>query len=453
MSRVRIKRQEKKIPARLLSQTLSVCPRCLRRINASYVERGGKVYMEKSCPEHGRFSVPVWTDAKNFLRWQGSTEVSLETVKDGTSNCPHDCGICANHKQPTCCVLMEVTARCNLRCPVCFASSGEKAAPEDPGMEQISEWYDMLMGNGGPFNIQLSGGEPTMRDDLDEIIRMGREKGFSFFQLNTNGLRLARQPEYLEGLAKAGLNTVFLQFDGFSKESSVKLRGDDLISEKKQAIANCKAAGVGVVLVPTVMGGVNDDQLGAILDFAADNMPMVRGVHFQPASFFGRSEAGDKDKGRITLPDLFARIEVQTAGRVKARDFMPSNAEHPLCGFHADFAVVGGRWKLQGGGGSCCGGVSSSQARQAVARKWSAPVQVSDEPLGADYDLSSLDDFLKLRREKTLAISGMAFQDAWNLDLKRLQRCYIHEISPDGQLIPFCAYNLSSADGETIYRK
>ena len=436
---------------RILSETISVCPECLERVSAQYVTRNDIVYLKKACPHHGEFSVKVWTGARDFVEWLGSEDNSLPDIRSGKdlAGCPGDCGGCDAHRQETCCVLLEVTSRCNLSCPVCFASSGAQDA-EDPSLSTIAGWYDMLMANGGPFNIQLSGGEPTMRDDLPEIIRLGKERGFSFFQLNTNGLRIASQPDYLKEIADAGLNTVFLQFDGLSEASGLALRGADLLEAKKRAIEVCGEIGVGVVLVPTVARGVNDAELGAVLRFAADNMPSVRGVHFQPVSFFGRCELQAMNAARITIPELLGSIESQMDGLLHKADFRPSNTEHPLCGFHATYTVSGGKWTLQKSeNSSCC--IPSSKARTIVARKWSA-ARPASSPSGSKYGTQSLDEFLVMRQEKTLALSGMAFQDAWTMDLKRLQRCYIGEVSPQGQLIPFCAYNLSAADGSTLYR-
>lgn len=185
-------------------------------------------------------------------------------------------------------MVLEVTKRCNLHCPVCFASAGESQEKGDPSICEIEKQFDFLMEHGGPFNIQLSGGEPTMRDDLPEIIRMGREKGFTFFQLNTNGIRLAEEEEYARKLKKAGLNTVFLQFDGVSDDVYRTLRGQDMMEVKKKAVRNCSEAELGIALVPVIAPGVNDMQAGDILKFALDHMPFVRGVHFQPISYFGR---------------------------------------------------------------------------------------------------------------------------------------------------------------------
>lgn len=443
---------------RLLHETESVCPVCLGRVPARYVAwADGTVWLQKECPRHGRFAVFAWPNAAGFAAWnrQNPAQPPTNPANLPQKGCPYDCGLCGNHRQATCCVLLEVTSRCNLGCPVCFASAGEDAGT-DPPLATIEGWYDMLLRRGGPFNIQLSGGEPTLRDDLAEIIAMGRRKGFGFFQLNTNGLRLAADPAYLQGLVKAGLGTVFLQFDSLQSEATVCLRGRDVVEDKKQAIRNCAAAGVGVVLVPTIKRGCNDGELGALLRFAAAHMPAVRGVHFQPLSYFGRYGSVPGETERVGIAELLQNMEQQTSGDLKAAHFSPGGAEHPLCSFHADYIVQNGHWQHQrsSGNSGCCGAPKTSDAaREAVAVKWAAPPKVPKLRLGSGFDVSALDKFLHQKAAGSLAFSGMVFQDAWTLDLQRLCRCYIHVVSAAGELVPFCAYNLTAADGAPLHRR
>jgi uncharacterized radical SAM superfamily Fe-S cluster-containing enzyme len=210
---------------------------------------------------------------------------------------------------------LEVTGRCNLKCPVCFAEAGEEVSA-DPGYDTVRGWYQRLLDAGGPYNIQLSGGEPTMRDDLPELVALGRSMGFDFIQVNTNGLRLAREPAFLEKLARAGLSTVYLQFDGTEQEIYRKLRGGDILEDKLEAVRLCGESGVGVILVPTVAPGVNDHNLGEIIKLGLENMPVVRGVHFQPLTFFGRYPGPPSGQMRITLPEVIMCIERQTQGRI-----------------------------------------------------------------------------------------------------------------------------------------
>ena len=438
-----------------IGKTESVCPVCLRLLTAEICPERDGVYMEKTCPEHGGFRALLWEgDLRSYLRWSTENR-AVEAPKDPKPcgrGCPYDCGLCEQHRTRGCCVLLELTRRCNLRCPVCFASAGEEGG-DDLSLEQIGAQYDYLMAHGGPFNIQLSGGEPTVRDDLPEILRLGREKGFSFLQLNTNGLRLAAQPDYARQLKQAGLSTVFLQFDGLSDRVYETLRGRALLAEKERAIDNCTKAGLGIVLVPVIAAGVNEDQVGPILRYALSKMPAVRGVHFQPLSYFGRCGL-DRPEKPVTIPRMLRLMEEQTGGLLRASDFAGGGAENPYCSFHASY-----RKKADGSlqalrrkadEGCCC--VSSEDSRQAVADQWSGGAEDFARD-GALLETSSLDAFLEQARRSTFAVSGMVFQDAWNLDLKRLRRCYICEMDAEHGMVPFCAYNLTDTEGRALYRK
>ena len=451
----------------VLSTTQSVCPECLQRIPAERVAKGNQVFLRKCCPEHGEYQVCIWDGEPGYLGWANAQIPNSPTVHATEVNqgCPFDCGLCPEHRQQTCCVLLEVTNQCNLHCPVCFATASP-AGKEEPGLEVIEGWYQMLMNSGGPYNIQLSGGEPTVRDDLPEIIALGKKLGFVFFQVNTNGLRLATDESYVARLKAAGLNCVFLQFDGLSDSVYVKLRGRELLEVKKKAIEVCAAHELGVVLVPTLVPGVNDSQIGDILQFAIRKLPAVRGVHFQPVSYFGRYPEEPKDTDRITLPQVLRKIEQQTNGQMQAVHFCPPGGEHAYCSFHGNFVLMpGGEIKplRQEASTSCCCQKpitdGSKRARQFVARQWSAPAskgihrKEQTRPQAGVGNVSSLDEFLERVSTHTLAVSGMAFQDAWTLDLDRLKQCFIHVVGPDNKLIPFCAYNLTNRHGQALYRR
>ena len=441
----------------LLGRTKSVCPVCLKVIPADKLTgEDGFVYMKKICPEHGEFKSLIWEgDAKSYIRWSVQSSVNEPPVNGSPvrNGCPYDCGLCTEHLRKGCCMLLELTNRCNLKCPVCFAAAGEKP-PRDLSLSEIGRQYDFLMAHGGPFNIQLSGGEPTVRDDLPEIIRLGREKGFTFFQLNTNGRRLAREEGFAESLRAAGLNTVFLQFDGLEDEVYITLRGRALLDLKLKAVENCAAAGLGIVLVPVIARGVNEGETGKILRFALDNMPAVRGVHFQPVSYFGRCGL-DRPERPVTIPAMLRLIEEQTGGLMKACDFSGGGAENPYCSFHASYMRrPDGRLRLlKKKTESCCCRTTSDDSRTFVAGQWDGEGERLCLPDDELSETSSLDEFLEQARRNTLAVSGMIFQDAYNLDLDRLRRCYICEVDSDFGMVPFCAYNLTDAEGRSLYRK
>ncbi|NJB66462.1 hypothetical protein GGQ74_000102 [Desulfobaculum xiamenense] len=438
--------------------TASVCPICLRRIPARRVTAGGETRLVKDCPEHGRFSTPVWRDSPSLGEWSRPKTPSAPpaTATAIERGCPFDCGLCPDHGQHTCTALIEITWRCDLGCEVCFASAGGTARP-DPTPDELDHLLETIRPSAGACNIQLSGGEPAVRDDLPRIAAMAKAHGFPFVQVNTNGLRVGRERDLAARWAEGGVDSAFLQFDGTRDDIHRAIRGRELLDIKLAAIENLTAAGIGVVLVPTVIPGVNDDNLGDILRLAASLSPGVRGVHFQPISYFGRYPQAPADSLRITLPEIMTALERQTDGAIRATDFQPPACEHAHCSFHGNYLVMedGRLERLSGGRSACCctphpAAEGAEQSRAFVRRQWAAP----DAPptATAPEPADDLDRFIARARTHILAVSGMAFQDAWTLDLERLKGCCIHVAAPDGRLVPFCAYNLTAADGTALYR-
>ena len=309
---------------RVIAKTESLCPVCLKKIPAIKWNRNDETYMEKSCPEHGRFTTLLWRGSTPMEKWvRNKVPARIENPNTPVDQgCPYDCGLCADHRQHTCTALIEVTQNCNLKCAFCFASS-EGSHQEDLSWETIEAMYRSVMATSGKCNIQLSGGEPTLRDDLPEIVKMGHEIGFPFIQVNTNGIRLGEDEKYVKLLKEAGLDSVFLQFDGTNDQIFRKLRGKPLFEIKIKALENCKKYGIGVVLVPTLVSGINDQDIGNIIDLALKWMPTVKGVHFQPVSYFGRIPGFPENENRLTLGDVMDRIEEQTDGKFKVKDFNP----------------------------------------------------------------------------------------------------------------------------------
>ncbi|MCL5125150.1 MAG: radical SAM protein [Deltaproteobacteria bacterium] len=445
----------------LLSNTESVCPECLARIPAVKFAVGQNVLMRKTCPEHGDFTVTIWRGEPAFSDWIRAKipchpKVPKNSIERG---CPFDCGLCPDHRQQTCTALLEITRRCNLKCAYCFADSGNQEA-RDPGIEVIKSWYESLKASGHPCNIQLSGGEPTVRDDLPQIIAMGISMGFKFIQLNTNGIRLASDLTYVERLKKAGLASVFLQFDGTNDQIYTALRRGNFLQSKLRAIRNCGRQNLGVILVPTLVHGLNTDDIGNIIRLAIDNIDVVRGVHFQPVSYFGRYPKAPVDHERLTLPDLMRLIEMQTSGAIKAANFRPPGCENALCSFHGNFVLMpdGKLIPLSrfNRGASCCepelAESGALKTRHFVSTHWAAPSEADFSEQNSKYLLGDWDILLHRSRTHMLCISAMGFQDVWNLDIERLKDCCIHVVAGDGEIIPFCAYNLTSAKGEFLYR-
>lgn len=445
----------------ILSITESVCPICFLRLPAKRVIFGDDVYLVKDCPTHGHFQTILWRGEPRYSEWI-RPKIPAVLQKPFTSvakGCPFDCGLCSDHRQQPCCVLMDVTQSCDLSCSFCFASSGVKNKKIDPPIAVIEGWYKKLLEAGGPFNIQLSGGEPCLRDDLPEVIAMGKRLGFTFFQVNTNGLRISNDRAFLRKLKQAGLCTVYLQFDGTRDEIYVKTRGRKLMEQKIRVIENCAIEGLGVVLVPTLVPGVNTDDIGGMIHFAVEHAPTVRGIHFQPVSYFGRYPQIPSDADRITIPEVVRAIEAQTSGMVKLENFIPPGGENAHCSFHANFVILAnGELKAltHHETNLCCcteperAEEGARKSRLITARHWAIPKQ---EPHTEKiHILGEWDDLLERVQHYSFSISGMAFQDVWNLDLDRLHDCYIMQITADGKLVPFCAYNLTNQQGETLYR-
>lgn len=440
---------------KLLGETESLCPICLKRIPARKVEDSGKVYLEKTCPEHGESKVLIWRqDVRHYLDWTMGSEKgsgplhSFTTVDKG---CPYDCGLCPEHWTRACTMVLEITLRCNLRCPVCFASADENRKYE-PDIEVIRGMYEAAMEGVGACTIQLSGGEPTVRDDLPQIIALGREVGFSHILINTNGVRIARDPDYLRRIKDAGASAIYLQFDGVTDDVYRYTRGRNLFDVKRQALANCALEKIGVILVPTIVPSVNDRQLGDIIQFAKSWIPTVKGVHFQPISYLGRYPHPPGDEDRITIPDVIRALECQTDGELKWQDFLPRHAQDSHCSFSSFFILTQGG-KLQAmsnlargrvtGWGSCSEPPPEESSRRFMSRHWQL-----DESCCQSW---GADDFYSRVLNYYLTISCMPFQDVWSLDIDRLRGCCGHVVTPTRQIIPFCAYYLTSSSGQRLY--
>lgn len=438
--------------------TESLCPVCLSRIPACTEVRAGKVFLQKKCPEHGDFQTLLWSDAALYEAWTEQSEhaTTVGCAETPAGNCPHACGLCSEHEGETCTAVFHLLDACNLRCPVCFADCSVSAKDTRISLAHIRQMYAACLAKPAVPSIQLSGGEVTLRDDLPEIIRMGKAMGLSHIQINTNGLRLAEQPEYAACLKNAGADLVYLQFDGVSDDVYRRLRGRDLLADKLEALRNCQTAGLEVLLVPTVYPGVNDHQLGEIIALAKQWMPVVKGVHLQPVSFFGRfPEPGPQNRERITIPDMLRLLAEQTAGEVSLDAIIPRRKFDAHCSFSSVF-MLGKEGRLhpitQSGQESSLKIVDPGLDRFAVEaiaftnKFWR---KGGDCACGAETaPPSRVSDWLF---HNTLSITGMHFQDVWNIDLKRLKGCCVHVVTPEGKFIPLCAYYLTSAAGQRLY--
>ena len=317
----------------LLKKTKSLCPECKKVLDAEIIEKEGQVYIERTCPEHGRFSYLYWADAELYKRYDaynvvGSGIDNPQIVTD-ISSCPQDCGICNHHNSTTLLANIDLTNRCNLNCDFCFANAKACGYIYEPTFDQLRNMLSVLrseLPNPAPA-VQFAGGEPTMREDLFEIISLARDMGFLQVQLATNGLKLAADPEFAKKLKESGLQTVYLHFDGVTKDTNSKLAHD------LKAVENCKQVGLGIVLVPTIIKTKNDHEIGGIIRFAAENISVIRGVNFQPVSFTGAANPEAIVRERITIPELLDRIEIQTDASILKNDFYPVPCVVPVSEF------------------------------------------------------------------------------------------------------------------------
>ena len=233
-----------------IGTTRSICPECLRQLPAvDVVHDDGTVWMERTCPDPGFFEAYRWPNAEHY-RWMASLAFpkaapAVRRPADKDRPCPTDCGICTRHQRKPTLVEIEVTQSCNLRCPVCFMSA--EADPHAMPIETISSMYDAIAEQAGiDTGVQITGGEPTTRKDLAQIVAIGREKGFWGIEVNTNGVVIARDEAYLQSLVDAGCTGIYLQFDGLTSDVYEKVRGLDLLQTKLDAIENCRRAGIQV---------------------------------------------------------------------------------------------------------------------------------------------------------------------------------------------------------------
>jgi len=467
-----------------LTKTGSICPQCLKVLPATIFERDGKVFITKTCPEHGEFedlysgSYEWYKRAEKYAR--DGRGVSNPQVTKDAPECPKDCGLCKSHLSHTALSNIVLTNRCDLTCWYCFFYSGRVGYVYEPKFEEIEEMVKTLRAEQPVPNnaVQLTGGEPTLRNDLPEIIRMAKRYGIDHIQLNTNGIRLAQDPKLCEDVRAAGCNTVYLSFDGVSEKTNPKNHW-----EVSQTIENCRKVDMGIVLVPTVIKSVNDHEVGDIVKFGFKNIDIIRAVNFQPVSLVGMMPREEREKFRITIPDVIKRLEEQTNGMVTMDDFFPV----PTASVVTDFAeALTGKPKYNLSSHFACGAATyifnvrgqlvpltsfidvpglleyiGEKARDLKAGKSKTLIGAKMfYKLGKFVDNKRKPEGLNIRRMvvnallrhdynaigpfhmKSMLVGMMHFMDLYNYDIERVKRCTIHYAMNDKRVIPFCAFNV-----------
>ena len=441
-----------------LSETKALCPECLKVVPATKVNENGNVFIEKTCPEHGSWKVKIWSGTEHYNMLYDFAAVPKKPLITTASDkeCPTGCGLCEKHKQHTCLNVIEITNLCNLNCPICFATANGAGYKYHPSLEELKGSFKTVVDKvKSPRCVQLSGGEPTVRDDLPEIVRVAKGMGIEHIEVNTNALRISEDKEYLKALKDSGVDSFYLQFDGVDDKIYMKTRGRPMFDVKKKAIANCAEVGIGVTLVVTVSPDINLDHVGKMIEFAAQNVPTVKGVHFQPITYFGRYPVDPTDDNRVLLPDLAMEIEKQTKGMLRRDNFMPTSCANVHCDMKSLSIVMpdGSLFPLttMALGPPTKTDSVADKTRGEISSLWKFIEGTMDGD--AETDDGSWKSFVSRAKTHYLTVSAMAFQDVWTGESERWERCCIHVVTPDGKLIPFCLFNTTARDGTTLHRK
>ena len=486
--------------------TQSLCPDCGQLIEARIFEDGGKVVMEKSCASHGAFRDIVYSDAKLYLKmeeWTFGDNRGLENPPvTNATRCPDDCGLCNLHTSHTGLANIDLTNRCNLTCPVCFANANVAGYVYEPDFETVRKMLQALRDEKPVAGriVQFSGGEPTIYPRFLDVLRLAREMGFSHTQVATNGIRFT-DLEFAEQCKEAGLHTLYLQFDGVCDDIYRRTRGERLWEQKLKCIENVKRAGLKIVFVPTIVKGLNDHQIGDILRLSLEYIECTSGISFQPVAFTGRISRHELEAKRFTLSDFAHAVEQQTGIAEAHNDWFPLGcvtpfskligalrgeeittlSSHPHCALGTYLFVDQNRKATPVTRFVDVGPMLQDMdtlARKAGKRRiqfftklsaWNSLRKHFHEdraPEGLNFTkflqtLQGLTDKKYGRGAseqqgftyRTLMVAGMHFMDAYNYDVERVKRCVIHYAAPNGLIYPFCAYNSGPVYREKIEKQ
>jgi hypothetical protein len=463
--------------------TRSICPECKKVIDAHILLRENKVIMRKRCPEHGVFEALVFGDAELYTqiqRYNKPGTIPLEFATEVRDGCPLDCGLCPDHQQHACLAILEVNQACNLDCPLCFANAGTHLAQNgwEATYEQVEFMLDrFIAAEGNPEVIQFSGGEPSLHPRILDFIELAQQKGISYVMLITNGIRIAHDDRFLAGLQRLKPH-IYLQFDGFEAETNRLIRGKpDLIQDKLRALDRLAEADVRAVLVAAIERGVNEHEIGPIVEFGLRH-PAVFGVNFNSAFRAQRHDLPSDPMTRVTIPDMLKGLESQTNGLLKLSDFTPVPCCMPVCNF-VTYAMLDGDTVtpitrvlniddyLDYLKNRTMPGLSDDLLHT-LERLWSSSAQVGSDRAAAEiaqitnYQLpitnfrspisksrcpSCHSDLpLSAHAPRDLArhifmINTRDFMDPWTFTIKNVMKCCIEFLLPDGRMIPFCSYN------------
>jgi 7,8-dihydro-6-hydroxymethylpterin dimethyltransferase len=441
---------------------ISICSTCFRRAEGKIVFENGNVYLLKRCPVHGPERVLMADDIDYYRRCR---EIFLKTPEMPTRynmpvrwDCPYDCGLCTDHEQHSCLTLVEITDHCNLECPICYASSGPSRTGYRP-LDQVERMLDAVVRNEGrPDVVQISGGEPTLHPHFFEILDMARQRPIQHLMVNTNGIRIAREDGFAERLAEymPGFE-IYLQFDSFEAAALKELRGADLTSIRMQAIEKLNGLGVSTSLVVTLKRGLNDGEIGRIVDWAVQQ-PCVRGVVLQPVQAAGRHEQFDPATDRLTLTEVRRRLLAQT-NLFRPEDVIPVPC-HPDSLAMAYALKSGGKViPLTGmidpqilieGGRNTIVYENDSNLHDQLFKLFSTNHSPKSSATTLHDLLCCLPQVITpagIDYGSVFRVIIMQFIDAWGFDVRSVKKSCVHIAHPDGKrIIPFDTYNLFYRD-------
>jgi uncharacterized radical SAM superfamily Fe-S cluster-containing enzyme len=441
--------------------TNSICSTCLRKVEAKVLIEGDKVFLQKWCPQHKYQKVLISTDVSYFRQQRDFLKPGQLPKKFNTPirwGCPYDCGLCPDHEQHSCLTLVEVTDHCNLSCPICYSESGPHR-PTHRSMEQIRFMLDCVVRNEGePDVVQISGGEPTIHPDFFAILDEAKGRPIRHLMVNTNGIKIAGDAEFARRLAGYMPRfEIYLQFDSLHEPALRDLRGADLRDVRRKALDRLNDLGISTTLVVTLKKGVNDDQIGEILDFAI-KQPCVRGVTFQPVQVAGRTENFDPARDRLTLSEVRQGILNQSS-LFAPEDVIPVPC-HPDCLAMAYALKVDGQIipltslidpkLLLSGEGNTIIYEQNPDVRKRIFELFST----NHSPPSAGMALKNLLCCLpaiaapdNVGYQNIFRIIIMQFLDAYSFDVRSVKKTCVHIAHPDGRIIPFDTFNLFYRDG------
>lgn len=439
--------------------TLSLCTQCLKRVDAKIIFEQGNVYMLKNCPEHGFEKVLIATDVayyKNIRNYNKPSEIPLQFNTKTHYGCPYDCGLCQDHEQHSCLTIVEITDRCNLSCPTCYAMSGPHYGRHRT-IAEVERMLDIIVANeGSPDVVQISGGEPTIHPDFFDILDCAKKKPIRHLMVNTNGIRIANDLEFTKRLASYAPDfEVYLQFDSFKPDALVRLRGRDLSNIRMKALEHLNQLNLSTTLVVTLQKNVNDDEIGKIIDFALQQ-PCVRGVTFQPTQIAGRNDNFNPAIDRITMTEVRQKILEQNTV-FHANDLIPVPC-------NPDALVMGYALKLNGqvfpmsrhidpahllnNGRNTIVYEQDQELHQHLLKIFSTGISVDRVQENVKQLLCCLPEIHApgLTYDNIFRIIIMRFMDAYDFDVRAVKKSCVHIVHKDGRIIPFETMNLFYRD-------